>query len=246
MTIRHGEEFEIKFTDLIEDRYEKVIERLYNGNVTNYFCVVKDGDVMVINLYGTTNGRAKEIAGDLASMFAYKIDADIVLSIFTHKNNVSLVYTEPDGKEATKVGIIEKTPDGKQYVDRNNETWVFGYSLDHYITPWNKEGNDEMEQLINQEGPSELINQLKESFDNRENDGEVMVTMNPVGRSVESILKTIFDEIGSGLNTCQCEKCRRERGEIIESGSSINAKSEADMISMLERLEVPDDKDKFN
>ena len=89
MTIRHGEEFEIKFTDLIEDRYEKVIERLYNGNVTNYFCVVKDGDVMVINLYGTTNGRAKEIAGDLASMFAYKIDADIVLSIFTHKNNAS-------------------------------------------------------------------------------------------------------------------------------------------------------------
>jgi hypothetical protein len=211
------EKFDMKFIKIADEIFSEACNNINEKERPSLFILVKDlkngeSDVDIIPVYDPA--KRKE-AGNFVSIISYKNKKDLILFIWETENTLYMSYTESDGKSALKFGTKYNKPEGIYVGD---STWEFNSPFEQYVSPWNEENRLFIEQLIKDNPPPDPIG-----------DSEIMEIVGDVLKNLAS-------------NHCQCEKCRRERGEILESGASVHGNFD----NVLNKLEIPNDKNKIN
>jgi hypothetical protein len=212
-------ESEMKYIAIADEIFEHAIMNINKENRPSLFILIKDmknGKIDVKDVFPVYDPDKRKETGEVVSIRAYKSKIDLILFISETKTTLTMVYTESDGKSAVKIGVKDKTPSGTTYI--KDSTWEFNDPFEQYVFPWNEENRLVIEQMIKNKPPQEPI--------------EDSVIMDIVGDVLKSLAST----------HCQCEKCKRERGELVESGDSVHGNFD----NILNKLEVPNDKNKIN
>jgi hypothetical protein len=215
-------EFKMKFKEIADEIFEQATKDINKENRPSLFILIKDmknGKIDVKDVFPVYDPDKRKETGEVVSIRAYKSKIDLILFISETKNTLTMVYTESDGKSALKIGVKDKTPSGTTYIE--DSAWTFNATYEQYVFPWNEENRLVIEQMIKNKPPLELIE-----------DSEDSEIMDVIGDVLKSLAST----------HCQCEKCKRERGEILESGDSVHGNFD----NILNKLEVPNDKNKIN
>jgi hypothetical protein len=218
MIMEESGEFKMKYLKIADEIFSEACNNINAEERPALFILIKDlgnGEADVDVMPVDDPAKRKE-AGDFASILAYKNKKDLILFISDTEYTLNMVYTESDGKSVMKIGVKDKTLDGKIYIE--NIQWAFNVPFEQYVSSWNEENSLFIEQMIKESpvpepmGPEEIVGMA------------------------EDLLRSMMD------NNCSCEKCRRERGEILESGASVHG----DFNNILDKLEIPKDSDKIN
>jgi hypothetical protein len=206
----------MKFIKIADEIFEKAIMDINNKKRPSLFISIKDmknGKFDIEDVLPVYDPAKRKEAGNFVSILSYKSKIDLILFISETKDTLTMAYTESDGKSALKIGVKDKNPSGIIYI--KDSTWEFNAPFEQYITPWNEENRLVIEQMMKDNPPPEPMKELE---------------------MMDDILKIIMGKI------CQCKNCKRERGEIIESGESVYGNFD----NILNKLEIPKDRDKIN
>jgi hypothetical protein len=217
--MKESGEFEMKYIAIADEIFSGACKNINKENRPSLFILIKDlknGEIDVKDVFPVHDPDKRKEAGDVVSIRAYKSKIDLILFISETTHTLTMVYTESDGKSAIKIGIKDLTPGGRTYIE--DTQWAFNATYEQYVFPWNEENRLVIEQMIKNKPPPEPIE-----------DSEIMDVIGDVLKSLAS-------------THCQCEKCKRERGEILESGDSVHGNFD----NILNKLEVPNDKNKIN
>jgi hypothetical protein len=211
-------EFEMKFVEIADELFDEASKNINMKYRPSLFILIKkmENDEIDVEVLSVPDPAKIKEDGDLVSIISYKNKIDMVLFISETKSTLTMVYTESDGKSALKVGVKYKMPNGMILI--KDSKWVFNTQFDQYVSPWNEENSLFIGQMI------------KDNPHPQPMEPEEIVGM------AEDLLRSMMG------NNCPCEKCRRERGEIVESGDNIHG----DINNILDKLKVPTDRNKIN
>lgn len=210
--------FKMKFKKIADEIFSEAIKNINKKNRPSLFILVKDigNGESDIDVMPVDNPAERKEAGDFVSIISYKTKIDLVLFISETEHTLTMAYTESDGKKAIKIGIKDKAPGGKIYIE--DTQWAFDIPFEQYVSPWNEENRLFIEQMI------------KDTPHPKPKTDEEIVGM------VENLLRKFMSD------NCQCENCKRERGELVESGDSVHGNFD----NILNELEIPVDRNKIN
>jgi hypothetical protein len=212
--------FEMKFINIADEVFNEASKNINMKYRPSLFILIKvlENDESEIEVFSVHDPSKIKEDGNVVSIVSYKNKIDLVLFISETESTLTMVYTESDGKSAIKVGVKGKTPNGTIYIE--GSSWIFNAPFKQYVSPWNEENSLFIEQMIKDSPPPP----------SQPMDPEEIVGM------AEDLLKSIMG------NNCPCDKCRKKRGELVESGDNIHGNTN----NILDKLKVPTDKNKIN
>jgi hypothetical protein len=211
------EEFKMKFKEIADEIFSEAINNINKEYRPSLFILVKkmENEEVDVNVLPVHDPAMRKEAGDFVSIISYKVKTDLVLFISETTHTLAMVYTESDGKNAIKIGMKDITPGGETYIE--DTQWAFNVPFEQYVSPWNEDNRLVIKKIIDDNPPLPI------------EDSKIV-------EMVGDLLKNIVPK------SCPCEKCKKERGEILESGSSVHGNFD----NVLNKLEIPTDRGKIN